>query len=77
MKDGQSEVKEVNGKGTCVGRTPVGEETGNGCFLFVFYFSFSHLEEVHASTLWVLENFSFSLLPNFGILMQTGMDWCV
>lgn len=44
------------------------------CF---FPFQLSHLEEVHASILWVLEDFTFSLLSRFGILMWTGMDWCV
>lgn len=44
---------------------------------FFFSFQLSHLEEVHASILWVLENFTFSLLSSFGILMWTGMDWCV
>lgn len=32
--EGQTEArwKKANGKGTCIGRKPVGEEMGNGCF---------------------------------------------
>lgn len=36
MKGEQSEVKEVNGKGTCVGRKPAGEEMWN-VFISVFH----------------------------------------
>lgn len=60
MKDGQSEAKEVNDRGTCVGRKPVGEEMRNECF-----FSFSHLEEVHASILWVFGEFYFQFVVKF------------
>lgn len=36
---------------------------------FLFLLQFSQLEEVHASIVLVLENFTFSLLSGFGILM--------
>ncbi len=37
MTDGQNEVKDEDGKGTCAERKSVGAELGNGCFL---HFSF-------------------------------------
>lgn len=56
MKGRQSEVKEVNGEGTCWKET-CGRR--NAKLSFFFSFEFSHLEEVYPSSLWVLENFHF------------------
>ena len=61
MKDGQSEAEEVNERGTCVRRKPVKKREMN-VFLS---FQFSHLEEVHASIVWVFGEFYFQFVVKF------------